>query len=114
MDDPKLYAKSQKDLTVQIEIAGIFKTDICMEFGLQKCAKQIMQCGNIKITHGLNVDVGKIKDANVETGYKYIGILQNMQNKQKEVKSKVTTTYRKSSRTDSQPTSQRQKQNIGH
>jgi len=35
-------------------------------------------------------------DADIETGYKYPGILQNMQNKQKDAKHKVTTTYRKS------------------
>jgi len=67
-----------------------------MKVGLEKCARQIVQRGNIKITDGLNLDIGKIKDVDIETGYKYLGILQNMQNKQKEVKRKVTTRYRKS------------------
>ena len=95
VDDLKLYAKNEKDLTALIETVRIFTTDICMEFRLEKCAKQIIQRGNIKITDRLNLDIGKIKDAGIETGYKYLGILQNMQNKQKEVKRKVTTTYRK-------------------
>jgi len=95
MGDLKLYAKNEKDLTVLIETVRIFTTDIRMEFGLEKCARQIIQRGNITITDGLNLDIGKIKDADIETGYKHLGILQNMQNKQKEVKRKVTTTYRK-------------------
>ena len=96
MDDLKLYVKNKKDLTALNEAVRIFTTDIY--FGLEKCARQIIQRGNIEITDGLNLDTGKIKDTNIETGYKYLGILQNMQNKQKEVERKVTTNYRKRSR----------------
>jgi len=54
-----------------------------------------MQKYNIKTVDGLNLDIGKIKVANIETDYKYLGILQNIQKKQREVKSKATKTYRK-------------------
>jgi len=35
MDDLKLYAKNEKDLTALIETVRIFTTDICVEFGLE-------------------------------------------------------------------------------
>jgi len=38
-----------------------------MEFGLEKYARQIIQRENIKIPDGLNLDIGKIKDADIET-----------------------------------------------
>ena len=92
MDDLTLHAKNEKDLTALTETIRIFTTDIYMEFGIEKYTRQTIQRGNIKITDGLNLDIGKIKDTDIETVYKYLGILQNMQNKQKDV---VTTTYRK-------------------
>ena len=95
MDDLTLHAKNEKDLTALTETIRIFTTDIYMEFGIDKYARQVIQRGNIKITDGLNLDIGKIKDTDIETVYKYLGILQNMQNKQKDV---VTTTYRKTLR----------------
>jgi len=75
MDDLKLYAKNEKNLTALIETVLIFTTDKCMEFGQEKCARRIIQRGNIKITDELNLDIGKIKDADIEAGYKYLGIL---------------------------------------
>jgi len=83
MDDLKLYAKNEKDLTAMIETVRIFTTNICMEFGLEKCARQIIPRGNIKITDGLNLDIGKINDADIETGCKYLGILQNRTNRKR-------------------------------
>jgi len=83
MNDLKLYVKNEKNLTALIERVQIFTTDICMGFRLEKCARQIIQRGNIKITDRLNLDIGKIKDADIETGDRYLGILQNMPNKQR-------------------------------
>jgi len=60
MDDLKLYAKNEKDLTTLIEKVRILTRDICMEFGLEKCARQIIQRENTKITDGLNLDIGII------------------------------------------------------
>jgi len=74
MDDLKLYAKNEKGLTALIETVRIHTKYICMEFGLEKCARQIIQRGNTNTTGGLNVDKGKIKDDDIETGYKYLGI----------------------------------------
>jgi len=64
MDDLTLYAKNEKDLTALTETVRIFTTDIYMEFGIEKYARQIIQRGNIKITDGLNLDIGKINAKN--------------------------------------------------
>ena len=95
MDDLKLYAKNEKDLTALIETVRIFTKDICMEFGLDKCARQIIHRGKIKMTDGLDLEIGRIKDADLNKGYKYLGMLQNMQNKEREIKAQTKTTYRK-------------------
>ena len=95
MDDLKLYAKNEKDLTALVETVRIFTNDIKMEFGLDKCARQVIVRGNIKLTDGLDLDIGKIRDADLHEGYKYLGILQNMENKERMVKDKASATYRK-------------------
>ena len=38
MDDLKLYGKSSNELESLLNTVGIFRTDISMEFGLEKCA----------------------------------------------------------------------------
>lgn len=95
MDDLKLYAKNENDLTALIETTRIFSDNICMKFGLDKCARQIIHRGKIKLTDGLDLTIGKIRDADTNEGYKYLGILQNMENKQREVKDIASATYRR-------------------
>jgi len=112
MDDLKLYAKNEKDLTALMETVRIVTTDICMEFGLEKCTRQIIHRGNIKITDELNLDIGEIRDPDIETGYKYLGILQNMQNKQRG-QTQSNDKLQKKLKADSQITPQCQKQNTG-
>ena len=36
--------------------------------------RSLKRRGNIKITDELDLDIGKIKDADIETSYKYLGI----------------------------------------
>ena len=64
MDDLTLHAKNEKDLTALTETIRIFTTDIYMEFGIEKYTRQTIQRGNIKITDGLNLDIGKINAKN--------------------------------------------------
>ncbi|KAJ8024905.1 hypothetical protein HOLleu_34958 [Holothuria leucospilota] len=88
MDDLKLYGKNEKEIEALI-------TDVSMEFGLDKCTRQITHRGKVKLTEGLQMSIGKINDVQLGEGYKYLGILQNMENMQKEAKTNATITYKK-------------------
>ena len=58
------------------QTARIFSEDICMKFGLDKCAILEMKRGNkVKSTGTELPDQSKIVEASSE-GYKYLGILQ--------------------------------------
>ena len=49
MDDIKLFAKKdEKELKTLIQIIRIYSQDIGMEFGIEKCAIQIMRSGKDK------------------------------------------------------------------
>ncbi|KAJ8029456.1 hypothetical protein HOLleu_28849 [Holothuria leucospilota] len=66
-----------------------------MKFGLEKCGRLIIKRGKVEVTQGLLLDIGKIRDVEVERGYKYLGILQGMENLQKQVKANTIKTYTK-------------------
>ena len=51
MDDLKLYAANQNQLTKQLEIVKQFSEDICMEFGLDKCATLNLTKGRQSSNH---------------------------------------------------------------
>jgi hypothetical protein len=56
IDDLKLIAKSEEELQKQIQTVKNFSDDICMEFGLDKCAKITFKRG--KVTHSQNLVIG--------------------------------------------------------
>lgn len=70
------------DLTAVVKTVRIFNNGIRMEFGLDKCTRQVIVRGNIKLTDLLDLDIGKIRDIELHKGYKYLGMLQNMENKE--------------------------------
>ena len=93
MDDLKLYGKNENQINSLINTVKIFSEDIRMKFGLDKCARLIKERGKVKNTQGLQLDVGTMKDAPLDTGYKYLGILQSDDNLQTEVKTKARREY---------------------
>jgi hypothetical protein len=93
MDDIKLYAKNERDIDSLIHLTRVFSTDIKMTFGLEKCARLIVNRGRITATQGVDLPNGHIKD--VSESYKYLGILQSYGNHDKEVSNRVTSEYRK-------------------
>ena len=64
-----------------------------MEFSLDKCARFIVERGKVKSTEGLQLSIGTIQDVSLETRYKYLGIMQTMENMLTEVKEKAISLY---------------------
>lgn len=87
MDDLKLYARGKQHLEGLLEIVRKFSQDIGMSFGLQKCAAVHVKRGkmaeeeNIKLSDGSEISCLKLDDR-----YKYLGIQQTFEIRQKENK----------------------------
>ena len=47
MDDLKLYSRSEKRLDSLVQTVRIFIEDIGMKFGIEKCAKLVVEKGKI-------------------------------------------------------------------
>lgn len=85
MDDLKLYAPNDNQLTSLINIVKRFSDDIKMNFGIDKCNKLSIVRGKVKETGNTRLNNGEeIKALNNQQYYKYLGF------KEKERISKTT------------------------
>ena len=67
MDDTQLFAKKEKELENLIHEVRIYRQDIGMEFGIEKCAMLVMKSGKRHISDGMelpNQDRHKRKPTN--------------------------------------------------
>ena len=55
MDDLKLYARNKKETDALISTTKIYSKDICMEFGISKCAHITLQRGKVVSEGGLEI-----------------------------------------------------------
>ena len=77
MDDLKLYTKNDDQLETQLQNVKMFSDDICMSFGLEKCAKATFKRGKLLISSPIKLDLKtEIKNLDPEHSYKYLGILE--------------------------------------
>ena len=83
MDDLKLYAKDEADLDKLINVVSVFSRDIGMEFGLDKCAVLVMKRGIKARCEGIQLPDGRMMEALDDDGYKYLGVLEGADIKQK-------------------------------
>ena len=75
MDDLKLIAKSEEEIQKQIQTVKNFSDDICMEFGLHKCAKITFKKGKLTHLQNLVIDINReIQELEQGKAYKYLGI----------------------------------------
>jgi len=75
MDDLKLIAKSEEEIQKQIQTVKNFSDDICMEFGLHKCAKTTFKKGKLTHLQNLVIDINReIQELEQGKAYKYLGI----------------------------------------
>ena len=96
MDDLKLYSKTEKTFDSLIQTVRIFSNDIKMEFGIEKCAILVLKRGKVVKSEGIKLpDNRKMRSLNENEGYKYLGILQADQIKQKKMKEKVGNEYKR-------------------
>ena len=94
MDDLKLYAKNEKELDTLVQTVRIFSEDIGMEFGIQKCAMVKLIRGHIVESSGIALPNGtEIRSLEQSEEYKYLGILQIDDTKNKEMKQMTKKEY---------------------
>jgi len=93
MDDLKLYAKDEADLEKLINVVSVFSRDIGMEFGLDKCALLVMKRGTKVRCEGIQLPDGRTMEALDDGGYKYLGVLEGADIKQKEMNEKIKKEY---------------------
>ena len=75
MDDLKLFAKNDQHLEGLLTTVKEFSKDICMDFGLDKCAKATFVKGKLQNSTAINLDFDTtIKELNSEESYKYLGV----------------------------------------
>ena len=82
MDDLKIYCKNAEEMERARKLIAEFSKDICMDFGLDKCAV-------VHITKGILTNSPLVKGIPLlssEDNYKYLGIIQCDEIIQKEVK----------------------------
>ena len=77
MDDLKLYGKTDKGIDSPIQTVRIFSSDICMEFGIEKCNILILKRGikdeNCDIMLPNDLKISSLKE---DENYKYLEILE--------------------------------------
>ena len=75
MDDLKLYSRSEKGLDSLVQTVRVFREDIGIEFGIEKCAMLVMKKGRIVKSVGIELPDGKVvKSFQEGESYKYLGI----------------------------------------
>lgn len=72
-----MYAKSREQLHKRLDMTIRFSSEICMEFGLDKCKSVHLLKGKIVTSEGYDVTPeNTIKDLDFPDQYKYLGIEQ--------------------------------------
>ena len=76
MDDIKRFAKNEKELAGLIETVKIYRLNIGMEFGIQKCTMLVMTSGKRHMMEGVELpNQVEIRTLGEKEIYKYLGIL---------------------------------------
>ena len=77
MDDLKLFAKSDAQLERLLRTVHMFSHDVCLRFGLDKCAKCSVIRGRVVPSNDVFLpDGSSIHQLNVGETYKYLGLFE--------------------------------------
>ena len=91
--DPKLFAKSKKQIDSLVQTVHIFSENIGMQLEIKTCGVLIMDRGKDIKTDDIRLPDGQdMKDID-ETGNTYLGILETDKIKEKEMKRKFSKEY---------------------
>ena len=71
------YYYDDDELEILIQIVRIYSQDIGMKFGIEKCARLIMNCGKKETTEGIEMpNQERIRTLREKENYRYLGILE--------------------------------------
>lgn len=93
MDDLKLYGRSEGQLDSLVRIVRTYSQDIGMQFGIDKCAVLTVKKGVKVRCEGIELPSGEVMKEVDETGYKYLGVLEGADIKNREMKGKIRGEY---------------------
>ena len=95
MDDLKQYGKSEEQIDTLVQSVRIVSSDMCMEFGVSKCAILIKETGKLAQCDGIQLPDNKWMRSLSESGesYKYLGILEADDIKHQEMKQLIQKEY---------------------
>ena len=94
MDDLKTYAKHDDEQTALLRTIKSLSDDICMEFGLDKCAKATFKRGRLADSSNIELDVNTIiQDLEQEGTYKYLGVSGGDGVQHSQMKGKILKEY---------------------
>jgi hypothetical protein len=93
MDDLKLFAKNDHEITKLLDIVEQFSGDIGMKFGLKKCASAAIDKGKLIENGEQNRKAGLIQDVEKYGPYKYLGLKEKFGILEKENKVEIKEEY---------------------
>lgn len=100
MDDLKLIAVNDRETNKQLKITRNFSDDICMQFGIDKCARVTVKKGKPTRKDCMYTnEVEDIKELEPEAVYKYLGIEENSDIQHRLIKERLTKEYNSRVRT---------------
>lgn len=95
MDDLKVYAQSQRDLEVVLNLVGSFSADVGMDLGLEKCA--VIHLIRGRATDGVEdmtlLDGCVVRHLLEEQSYTYLGVHQRGMHQTKQLKGEISKRY---------------------
>ena len=77
MDDLKLFAKTHSQIDSLVRTVQMYRKEIGMEFGINKCGTLIVKRGNVGRATGVLLQDGKLLKVIDDEGNKYLGILES-------------------------------------
>ena len=94
MDDIRLFVKNEKELETLIDAVRIYRQDIGMEFGMEKCAMLVMKSDKRHMTDGIELpNHDRIITFEEKETCKYLGILAADTIKQLQMKDVIWKEY---------------------
>ena len=90
----KLFGKSYKQIDSLLQTVHTFSTDIGMEFGIKKSGVLVLKRGKIVKMEGVVLPDGQVMKEIEDRGYRYLGILETDELKEKEMKDLFSKEYK--------------------
>ena len=96
LDYLKLFAKSRNELESLVKTVKLFSDAIHMKFGIDKCATASLTRGKLSVCDDLAVSEDTVIPAlNSFDSYKYLGVFELDQFKEKRMKEIIVSSYRR-------------------